>query len=344
MALMREIAYVCNSRDLASPAFLLIGLPMIGWAPAADGLMERVKQPEFPVDEFLSDREDRNRRLVEATKASSDPELDDAAYTKTIVEMEKGVLRGPYFSLSELPWKDVALVPRHGIWEAHGGATERSCRCIDDMLVGEQNGTVGTVSSHRPTDPDGLAAQVRAVRRRFPNCRLRGWPCDLEKAYKQVPAAPHQLQWTIIVMWSTAHCSPAFFEAWCQLFGGKSPPLNFARYAAWLCEAASSLFVLASSHCVDDVIAVEPDEISASGKIAFKLLCQITGWAISPSKSPPPESFFLVIGVVLDLTEVPDGEAILKIAPKRIEQLTALLNHIETTGRLGSGEAASLTG
>ena len=94
---MREIAYVCNSRDLASPAFLLIGLPMIGWAPAADGLMERVKQPEFSVDEFLSDREDRNRRLVEATKASSDPELDDAAYTKTIVEMEKGVLKGPYF-------------------------------------------------------------------------------------------------------------------------------------------------------------------------------------------------------------------------------------------------------
>ena len=95
------------------------------------------------------------------------------SYSKTLEETEKGVLRGPFFSRSELPWQDVALVPRHGIWEMHGGATERKCQNIDDMLMGEQNSTVGTVSSHRPTDPDGLVAQVRAVRRRFPQCRLR---------------------------------------------------------------------------------------------------------------------------------------------------------------------------
>ena len=124
----------------------------------------------------------------------------------------------------------------------HGGATEKSCRCIDDMLDGEQNGTVGTVSSHRPTDPDGLVAQVRATRRRFPEWQLSGWPCDLEKAYKQVAASPEQLRLAIIVMWcATMGCS-AFFIPLCQLVGGKSPPLNFARFPAWLCEVAASLF------------------------------------------------------------------------------------------------------
>ena len=344
VALMREIAYTCNSRDVASPAFMLIGLPMLGWAPGADGLMVRVKEPEVSINDFLAEREERNRKLFEAMKPSSDPELDKAAFTKTMAEVDRGVLEGPFLSMAELPWADVALVPRHGIWEMHGGATESTCRCIDDMLMGEQNSTVGTVSSHRPTDPDGLAAQVRAVRRRFPSNRLQGWPCDLEKAYKQVPAAPHQLKWTVIVMWSTLHGHPVFFCTRCQLFGGKSPPLNFARYAAWLCEAASALFLLATSHCVDDVISVEPEEIAASGNISFKLLCHLTGWAVSPSKAPAPENYFLVIGVVLDLTQVPDGEAVLKIAPKRIEQLTALLNRIEAIGRLGSGEAASLTG
>ena len=39
VSLMREIAFVCGSRDISPPAFPLIGLPMLGWSPAADGLM-----------------------------------------------------------------------------------------------------------------------------------------------------------------------------------------------------------------------------------------------------------------------------------------------------------------
>ena len=251
---------------------------------------------------------------------------------------------GPYRSMQDVPLDDVALVPRHGIWEMHGGATDRSCRCIDDMLLGEQNGTVGTVSSHRPTDPDGLVAQVRATRRRFPEWQLSGWPCDLEKAYKQVPGCSYQLRLAVIVMWSVTMACPVFFVPLCQLFGGKSPPLNFARFPAWLCEMAASLFALAASHCVDDVIAVEPSPIAASGNLCFKMLCELSGWALSPSKAPPPACVFMVIGVVLDLSGVPRAEAVLKIATKRIEQLTKILLIIEATGRLGSGEAASLTG
>ena len=83
-----------------------------------------------------------------------------------MAEVEKGVLRGPYESFEDIPYDDVALVPRHGIWEQHGGAEGPSVRWTDDMLCGGQNDTVGTMSSHRPTDPDGLVAQTRAVRRR----------------------------------------------------------------------------------------------------------------------------------------------------------------------------------
>ena len=107
---------------------------------------------------------------------------------------------------------DVALVPRHGIWAMHGDATDRSCRCIDDMLIGEQNGTVGTVSSHRPTDPDGLVAQVRATRRRFPKWQLSG-ALRFGKAYKQVPGCSYQLRLAIIVMWSVTMACPVFFRA-----------------------------------------------------------------------------------------------------------------------------------
>ena len=95
--------------------------------------------------------------------------------------------------------------------------------------------------------------------------------------------------------------TPAYFVPLGELFDGKSPPLNFVRFAAWLCEVAGSLFELPLTHCVDDIIVVEPESLVESGNLSFKVLCITTGWAISPNKAPPPAAIFLVIGVELDL-------------------------------------------
>ena len=157
----------------------------------------------------------------------------------------------------------------------------------------------------------------------------------MEKAYKQIPGDARRLALMIIVLWNPVLLEPAYFIPLCQLFGGKSPPLNFARYAAWLCEVAGSLFALPLTHCVDDIICVEPEELVESGHIAFKLLCVATGWAISPNKAPPPSSVFVVIGVELNLSGTPDSEAILKISAKRVSQLLKILEDIRHTARLG---------
>ena len=78
------MAFLCGSRDIASPAFLLIGLPMIGWSPPADGLMERVRPPENSISEFLAEGESRNAKILRSAKSTGDDELDKEAYKKTI--------------------------------------------------------------------------------------------------------------------------------------------------------------------------------------------------------------------------------------------------------------------
>ena len=98
------------------------------------------------------------------------------------------------------------------------------------------------------------------------------------------------------------------------------------------------------SHCVDDMISVEPSELADSGRFTFIDLCRLTGWAISVEKSPPPSDIFVVIGIELVLSAVPDGEAAIRVTTKRIEQLTAILLKIRESNHLGSGEAAFLTG
>jgi hypothetical protein len=95
---MREIAYVCGARDISSPALLLIGITMLGWAPVAEGLMERSKPPEVAVEDFLDDRHVRNAKILKKMKASKDVELDTETFTKTMAEVERGVLIGPFKS------------------------------------------------------------------------------------------------------------------------------------------------------------------------------------------------------------------------------------------------------
>ena len=73
------------------------------------------------MDEFLGERRQRNEKLTASTKASGDAKLDEETYKKTMAEVERGVLRGPYNALNEMPFDDVALILRHGIWEHNGG-------------------------------------------------------------------------------------------------------------------------------------------------------------------------------------------------------------------------------
>ena len=92
------------------------------------------------------------------------------------------------------------------------------------------------------------------------------------------------------------------------------------------------------------MIGIEPEEIAQSGNFAFKLLCEATGWAISSEKSPLPARSFVVIGVDLDLTNVPEAEAVVKVTKKRVAQLKKTLRGIMSSEKLGSGDAAALTG
>ena len=142
---------MCDTNDIASPALLLIGLLMLGWAPGPDGLMPRLKPPSRSVTDFRQSREKRNEKILNSIKASADAELQAEAFRKTMDEADRGVLVGPYLTVEDIPLPEIALVPRHGIWEQHGGAVERSSRCIDDMLSGEQNANVGPTVPPTPT-------------------------------------------------------------------------------------------------------------------------------------------------------------------------------------------------
>ena len=171
----------------------------------------------------------RNSTALEYIRSSNNEALDTSAFDKSLNEKARGVLLGPFEVEEDIGLGPVSLVPRRGIWELHGGATEAYCTVIDDLLFGDQNSIVERFPSHRPTNVDGLATQVRAVAHRFPRRPVSGWPGDFSKAYKQVPGDPAQLRYVVVAQWCPTRRRRIMWVALSQLFAGPSLPFFFSR-------------------------------------------------------------------------------------------------------------------
>ena len=186
--------------------------------------MQRYHPPLASIAQWERGRVSCNICVLESIHSSSDMDLDKAAFDKSLAERDRGVLLGPFEVGEDFAIGDACHVPRRGIWELHGGATEPTCRVIDDLLFGEHISTVERFSSHRPTDVDGLVAQVRAVATRFPHRAMSGWPIDFAKAYEQVLGDPAQFRCVVVAQWCPYRCRPILWVARSQLFGGSSSP------------------------------------------------------------------------------------------------------------------------
>ena len=344
VCLMREINFITCPEDYSAIASLVTGLPMVGLTQPAFGLLERVKVGTSCLNEWLKDRQSRNNMVLARTGPSGDEVLDKESYSKTLQERDAGVLAGPFTDLAQLPFDDPCLVPRAGIWECHGTATAPTVRNIDDMLAGGQNSTCITTHSHRPTDVDALVAQTRAVIEACPGRRIRGWTSDFSKAYKQVPGIESQTKFAVIVQYSPILMRHVFFIPFSQLFGSRNSPLNFARFPAVFCHMVAVLLLIAASHCVDDVISVEDDESVESAKAAWDMLMDCFGWLMNVEKDSKPLPVLVVIGISLNLSPVPGSDPSVMVMAKRVKTLIAQINYILTSGVLGSGQAASLSG
>ena len=316
VATMRELWFITQPPDYSAVAALCVGLPMLGWAPPAFGLLFRVKGPVNSYGDWKRGAGARNSSIIHRLTGSNDVELDQRAFRKTMEETVSGVLLGPVYSLYEIPCECPGVAPRCGIWEQHGEAVEADVRNIDDLLVGEQNSTVGSLFSHRPTDADALVAQCRAVARKCPNSKLEGWSSDFSKAYKQVPGDPHQCLDVVLAQYDPFKRCVAFCIALSQVFGSKTSPINFSRYPAAFCNIVSLLFLLPATHCVDDVIFVEEEMVVCSGKVCWELLMKLCGWQMSQSKDAPPASRFPIIGVSLDLAPFPRTDPTIMITAR----------------------------
>ena len=138
-------------------------------------------------------------------------------------------------------------------------------------------------------------------------------PSDFKKAYKQVLAEPRSAGFAVMVQWHPQKCCLAFLVGRTQFFGGKSCPLNFARVPDLCCHALATMAGLATSHCVDDVLALDRKTTIFSGWLVWRVLAACCGWVVPDAKSPLPSQVHRILGATSDSSQTPCGPPTLSI-------------------------------
>ena len=345
VAAMRELQHIFEMPDWGAVPFLLTGLPMCGHCDPVEGMLVRRVESEISTDQFVSERHEQQLRVLCRVGPSCDPSLDLAAFEKSEAEASRGVLLGPWDNLNDVPVDGPqCLVPRHGVWEQHGGAELPTVRVIDDLLVGGQNGTVSYETSHRPADGDALCAQQRATQEQFPASPTAGWTSDFAKAFKQVPHLPFFACLVIVALWNPKLLKKQFWIPCSQLFGGRSSPQNFSRYPAWFCYLLAIATVVALQHCVDDVLGMDRQSTVMSGWLAWREIAAALGWDVPDKKSPYPTQNYLAVGYRMQHRGTPTALARLRISANRRATLIAYIQTYLDECRITGAEASSLVG
>ena len=160
------------------------------------------------------------------------------------------------------------------------------------------------------------------------NCNLIMCCSDFSKAFKQTLAVKSLHTYTVIVHWDPVRAKPAYMIPLSQTFGGRSTPLNFARYPASCCYALATFAALPVEHCVDDMMGSDRIQTVRSGWTPWRLFADLCVWRVSDAKSPPPAQVLTVLGPENDLRSLPHQQMIIRFTERRLQVLSTTLSAI----------------
>ena len=99
---------------------------------------------------------------------------------------------------------------------------------------------------------------------------------------------------------------------------------------------------LATSHFVDDVLAVDRKTTIFSGWLVWRVLAACCGWFVPDSKSPLPSQVHRILGATTDLSQTSCGPPTLSISQDRVSQLTCMVKDVLESGLLHPAMAGKL--
>ena len=94
---------------------------------------QREHWPASTVQYFMTNAEANNKRLIWGTWPSSDPVLDEKAWSESTEEITMNIVKQPVCDPNEVPFAQFCLVRRHGLRVQHGESGR--CRLLKQVTT-----------------------------------------------------------------------------------------------------------------------------------------------------------------------------------------------------------------
>ena len=351
-ALMEILTARCNIEDKDVPKLCLTGMPIIGRALESPFFEPHEVPAQITLQELLASAQKSQKRRastlsrVEYMARKGSKEQAEAIYLKTLKEVKKGTMGGP-FSHNELVSQfgvHYNVIPSFGLEQGVDESGHPKFRRIDDHTAGFTNLAATRTQKITMAMCDYLIVMVRAHYDRRISPVAIGTE-DMQGAYRQLALPDRQGMVAVTAVFDPAADEAKLFTMHGQPFGAGHAVPNFYRLAEWACRVITRGFSLLLDHFFDDYFYVDRPACATSARFCLQEGFKLLGLTLDPDKSQPPSEVAHVLGVAFN-SQALQSERVLKVQPKpsRKANFQILVREILQRELLPPSLAASVLG
>eukprot|EP00435_Cladocopium_sp_Y103_P071893 s30_g38.t1 len=348
-ALMEALGIRYHIEDSALPMLCLTGMPIVGRALESPFFEEYHVPASITLAELLKTAPARRGSVLGRVRMMGrmgGPELAEAIWRKTMKEVAKGTMSGPYTvdAMLSRHGTHFNVVPSFGLKQGHDEHGNPKFRRIDDHTASHNNLAAERRQRIQMSMVDYLMVMIAAASKQLSRNLVISTE-DMAGAYRQVPLCDTHVGISITAVYDPDSGEPALFELYGQPFGAAHAVPNFYRLAEWASRLLTRGFHLLIDHFFDDFFAVLPQPEASTTMFCVREAFKLLGLSLDPDKSQAPSEVAMVLGVAINTASL-SSQGLLLVEPKptRVANLTYMIDQIIASNTLTPSVAASLLG
>ena len=337
--LFKEMLEEIKYDDVEVVQKIIEGATLTGDIQVTGVLDAKFKPARIDVSELMEISEQIKQQIRDRTVSCGNAETDALLWSKTLEEVDKGHLEGP-FEFESVP-ADCLISSRFPIMQGD------KLRPIDNYSSSLINDTV-TVSekpvTHSIDEIALLITKLSRVARRKGLKELFGKTADLKSAYRQLAISDESLRFSYLAVYDPTEDKAKVFRQLAVPFGSTKAVYFFLRVARALWTILVKGALVPTTNYFDDFVLLALSGDRSSCSFAFNEVMKLLGWKLSEDKTTEWDTSFEALGVLFEIDQTGSGVLRVKNTERRRKELTSSIASFLGSGKMTQKEALQLRG
>ncbi|CAE7304323.1 unnamed protein product [Symbiodinium sp. CCMP2592] len=342
LQLLDEIIAGEGYEDVSLASDIRSGFDLVGTSPVSNVLPGKVSPASLHPDDVSAAAGRANEALRMSLGSSGDHATDLKLWEKTMQEVERGWLVGPY-GWDDLP-DGYVVSHRFPLWQ------HDKLRPIDDYSRSGVNACVTTLEQPTVDTADVAAAMFAKLCEGLGKAKRPSWikgrSFDLTAAYRQLCVSTASRKFAVIAVYNPHTGKTCLFTQICLPFGSRASVNGFIRCSRCIQWLATRCLLVPTTSYYDDFIVASPDCLADNTGSTMELLFQLLRWVFD-TVGPKADTFsrdVSALGLHFDLSESGDGVVTVDNTEKRKKDIHALVSDVLVKGLLSYKGGMELRG